>query len=57
MARSRRVANRSFCMLFKLARAIVRRSYTFGIYRRISPSIALKRNYLAVDLTVSSLCA
>ncbi len=29
----------------------------FGIYRPLSPSIALKRNYLAVDLTVSSLFA
>jgi hypothetical protein len=26
----------------------------FGIYRRLSPSIAVKRNVLAVDLTVSS---
>jgi hypothetical protein len=26
---------------------------SFRIYRRLSPSIAPKRNYLAVDLTVS----
>jgi hypothetical protein len=26
---------------------------SFGIYRRLSPSIALKRMFLAVDLTVS----
>jgi hypothetical protein len=28
-----------------------------GPFRRLSPSIALKRNFLAVDLTVSSLYA
>lgn len=38
-------------MLFKLARAIARRSYP----RHLSPYIALKRICLTVDLTVSSL--
>jgi hypothetical protein len=38
MAGSRRVANGSFCMVFKLARAIVRKSYPLGIYRRLSRS-------------------
>ena len=40
-------------MLFKLARAIARRSYP----RHLSPYIALKRICLTVDLTVSSLYA
>jgi len=34
----RRVANGSFCIVFKFARAIVRSSHHFGIYRRLSRS-------------------
>jgi hypothetical protein len=29
---------------------------TFAIYRHLSPSIALKRKFLAVDMTVSQTC-